>query len=102
MASRRRSRFDSLATSDRPRWLVVKDMHGSVIDSTMIAAGADLHELMAAMIRTRKADGWTVENDGSYGFVFCHKAGVRRMVALVQVDPTQPTAGAYPSQLSPA
>ncbi len=96
--SRRRVRFDPLATADRPRWLVVKDMHGSVIDSTLIAAGADLHGLMATTIRARQSDGWSVENDGSYGFLFCHKAGVRRMVAIVQVDPAEPAAGAYAAQ----
>lgn len=47
-------------------------------------------------------DGWTVENDGSYGFVFCHKAGVRRMVAVVQVDPAQPEVGTYPAPTAPA
>jgi hypothetical protein len=52
-------------------------------------------------IKARQADGWDVENDGSYGFVFCHKAGVWRIVAIVQVDPAEPVAGAYPAQPAP-
>ncbi len=50
----RRSRFDPLATADRLRWLVVKDMHSAVLDSTVIPAGTDLHGLMAAAIRERQ------------------------------------------------
>jgi hypothetical protein len=72
----------------------VKDTHSAVLGRTLIPAGADLHGLIAAAIRERHADGWTVENDGSYGFLFCHKVGVRCMVAIVQVDPAEPVAGA--------
>jgi hypothetical protein len=73
-----------------------------VLGSTLIPAAADLHDLMVATIKARKADGWTVQNERSYGFVFCHSAGVRRMVAILQVDPTQPAAGGYRSQPAPA
>lgn len=98
MASRR-SRFDPLATTDRPLWLVVKDMYGAVLAGSQIAAVVNLHDLMAATIMTRQADGWTVDNDGSYGFAFCHKAAVRRMVAIVQVDPEgEPSVGVYTPQ----
>lgn len=98
----RRSRYDPLGTSDRPRWLVVKDVHSQVIECREVPAGADLHALITATVRARQADGWTVENDGSYGFVFCRKADVRRMVAIVQVDPAQPAVGTYPAPPAPA
>jgi len=58
-------------------------MHSAVLDCTIIPAGTDLHAPVAATTSARQAGtGWTVENDGSYGFLFCHKAGVRRMVAV--------------------
>ena len=101
----RRSRYDPLAISDRPRWLVVKDMHGAVLDSTVIPASTALHGLMVDAIARRQApDGWTVENDGAYGFLFCHMVDVGRMVTIVQVYSAVPMAGAYAPQpvLQPA
>jgi hypothetical protein len=77
-------------------------MHSAVLGCTMIPAGTNLHELMAGTIREHEAAGWTVENDGSYGFLSCHNAGVRRMVAIVQVDPAQPVAGAYSAPCPPS
>jgi hypothetical protein len=101
LAMPRRSRYDPLATSDRPRWLVAKDMHSAVLGCTMIPAGTDLHGLMAAAIRERQAEGWTAESDGSWGFAFIHRDGARRMVAIVQVDPAEPVAGVYAPRQAP-
>ena len=95
----RRSRFDPLATSDCPRWLVVKDAHSQLVDARLLPAGTDLHALMAATIAQRQADGWQAEGYGCWGFVFIHRAGVRRMIAIVHVDPAgEQSAGAYASQ----
>jgi hypothetical protein len=96
----RRSRYDPLATSDRPRWLVVKDMHSAVLDSALIPAGTDLHALMAATIAGRQTEGWNVECDGAYGFFFCHRGSVREFVNVAHVDPAKPVVGAYPPHAS--
>jgi hypothetical protein len=35
------------------------------------------------------ADGWTVEDDGTYGFFFCNRGGERTEVRMQQTDPSQ-------------
>ena len=83
--------------------LVVTGMHSAGLDCTAIPAGTDFHGFLSAAIWERDSGhGWTVENDGSYGFVFCRKTDVRRLVAIVPVDPARPVVGTYPAPPAPA
>jgi hypothetical protein len=37
-----------------------------------------------------EASGWTIENDGAYGFFFCNRGGERREVRIQPTDPSEP------------
>jgi hypothetical protein len=66
----RRSRYVSTDESRIPHWLVTYDLLRGVLLSKHLAIGTDLHGATRQAIEKRKADGWTVENDGAYGFIF--------------------------------
>jgi hypothetical protein len=55
-----------------------------------LAIGTDLHAAMREAIDECGADGWTVENDGAYGFFFCNRGGERREVRMQPIDPAEP------------
>jgi hypothetical protein len=55
-----------------------------------VAIGADFRAALRQAIKQCEADGWTVENDGTYNFVYCHRAGERREIRLQPTDPFEP------------
>jgi hypothetical protein len=66
----RRSRYDPTDESRIPHWLVSYDVYRRVLASEHLAIGTDLHAAMREAIDECEADGWTVESDGAYGFIF--------------------------------
>jgi hypothetical protein len=88
--TRKRGRYDFLATSDKPRWLVVQDRCSRVIDITYLPPGTNLRAALDNAVAQRKSDGWNVEgHDGRWrwsGF-FCHRDGERVSVLLMAVGP---------------
>jgi hypothetical protein len=88
--TRKRARYDFLAPSDKPRWLVVQDRSSQVIAATCLRPGTNLRAVLDDAVAQRKADGWNVEgHDGQWrwsGF-FCHRDGQRISVTLVALDP---------------
>lgn len=90
---RRRNPYNPLAPSPKPRWLIVWDMQFHLLDSTELAPYTDLAVVMAQTAQQWQQEGWTVESDARYGSFFCHRAGVRRLIAISAADPTQPTGG---------
>ena len=91
--TRKRGRYDFLAPTDKPRWLVVQDRWSQVIVATYLSPGANLRAVLDDAVAQRRADGWIVEgHDGRWlwpGF-FCHRDGKRISVSLVAVDPAKP------------
>jgi hypothetical protein len=63
-------------------------MHGTVIESRLLPAGADLkREFVASMVEWMDK-GWQVgEFSSASGAFFCHRDPERRMVSI---DPTDP------------
>jgi hypothetical protein len=45
---------------------------------------------MRKAIAECNADGWTVENDGAYGFFFCNRDCERREVRIQPNNPAEP------------
>jgi hypothetical protein len=86
----RRSRYAPTDESRIAHWLVTYDVYRSVRASKHLAIGTDLHAAMRQAIDECEADGWIVENDGAYGFFFCHRAGERREVRMQPTDPSEP------------
>jgi hypothetical protein len=93
---RRRDPYNPLSPSAKPRWLIVWDMQFNVLDSTELAPYTDLAEVMRQSAQRRCDEGWCVESDARFGSFFCHRAGVRVLIAISAVDPSLAT-GAGPS-----
>jgi len=68
---------------------VTYDVYRRVVASKHLAIGTDLHAAIREAIDECKADGWTVENNGAYGFVFCNRDGERREVRMQPTDPSE-------------
>lgn len=85
----RRSRYDPLATSRLPRWLVLRDMFHNVLDSTELPAGTDLRSAFAQGLAALELDGWQSEG-ASGGMVFVRRGTERRLLTLHEHDPHEP------------
>lgn len=87
----RRARPDPLATSSTPRYLTVLTMMGAHAQPWReLAPGTDLHAAMDAELQRWRADGWTVEEDGRWGFCFVNRNGERLQVSVHAHDPSTP------------
>jgi hypothetical protein len=86
----RRSRYALTDESRIPHWLVTYDLFRRVLASKYLAIGADLGAEMRQANAECAVDGWTVENDGAYGFFFCNRDGERREVRMQPTDPSEP------------
>lgn len=85
---RRRNPHDPLEPSAAPHWYVVRSMHGMVIESRELPAGADLKRaFVLAMLQWIDA-GWRLgEFSSASATFFCDRNPDRRMVSI---DPTDP------------
>jgi hypothetical protein len=86
----RHAKYPPTDDSRAPRWLVTYDVFRCVLASKCLSVGADLRTVMLQAAKQCEADGWTVENDGSYGFFFCNLDGQRREVRMQTTDPSKP------------
>jgi hypothetical protein len=85
---RRRAAFNPLDPTQAPRWYVVRSMHGSIIESRPLVAGANLtHVFITAMLAWMEG-GWVIsEFSSTSATFFCSRGPDRRMVSI---DPTDP------------
>jgi len=93
---RRRAAFNPLASTPAPRWYVVRTMHGSIIESRPLVAGANLtHVFITAMLAWMEG-GWIIsEFSSNSATFFCARNQERRMVCIESTDPYDlPTHGA--------
>lgn len=74
----------------QPRWYVVRNMHGSVIESRALVAGADLtHAFLTAMLAWLDG-GWSIrEFSSTSATFFCSRGIERRMVSIDPADPRE-------------
>jgi hypothetical protein len=86
----RRSRYVPTDESRIPHWLATYDVYRSVLESKHLPVGTDLRTAIRKAIEECEAGGWTVENDGAYGFFFCNRGGERREVRVQPTDPSEP------------
>ena len=86
--SRRRHVHDPLEPCRAARWYVVRSLHGQVLESCALPAGADLKRaFVEAMLKWMDA-GWTLgEFSSASASFFCDRHPERRMVSI---DPTDP------------
>jgi hypothetical protein len=85
---RRRALFDPFACTSEQRWLVVRDQHGSIIESSELTPELDLRRLFVASILEWMDAGWVVGELSSVAAAFfCTRATERCMVAIERLDP---------------
>jgi hypothetical protein len=85
---RRRTLFDPFARTAERRWLVVRNEHGSILESRELAPDIDLRRLFIASILEWIDGGWAVGEFSSVAAAFfCARAAERRMVAIERLDP---------------
>lgn len=90
---RRREPHNPLSTSPQPRWLLVWDMQFNVLDCTELPPFTDLAQVMRGVAQHRQQEGWCVESDARFGSFFCHREGVRILIAISAADPAAATGG---------
>jgi hypothetical protein len=84
----RRSTFDPLEPTDEPRWYVVRNMHGALLEARALVPGANLKRaFVAAMLEWIDTDWELGEFSSTAGVFFCTKGVERRMV---NISPTAP------------
>jgi hypothetical protein len=84
----KRTRFDPFARTTERRWLVVRNQHGSIIESRELATDIDLRRLFVASILEWMDGGWTIgEFSSASAAFFCARSTERRMVAIERIDP---------------
>ena len=85
----KRSKYDPLALSRQPRWLVLRDLFHNVLDSTELAPGTDLRRAFAAGLADLELQGWKSEG-ASGAMVFVRRGAERRLLAIHESDPNEP------------
>ena len=83
----RRTRHDIFATSTTMRYIVLWTLHWQAIEAQQLSPRTDLRGAFAATIKRLEADGWKLEGDTAFGFVFINRAGERRLLTLTERDP---------------
>jgi hypothetical protein len=93
---RRRSEFDPLDNPKRePRWLVVSNMHGAVLEVRQLSSETDLwRTFMLAMLEWTDA-GWVIaEFSSRIGTFFAQKDVERRQVEITPAATVEPEESA--------
>jgi hypothetical protein len=81
----RRNVFDPLETTQEPRWYVVRNMHGAVLEARPLPVGSDLKRAFMAAMLERIDAGWRIaEFSSTGGTFFCTRGGERRWSAFPQ------------------
>ena len=90
----KRSKYDPLARSSQPRWLVLRDLFHNVLDSTELAPGTDLRQAFARGLADLERDGW--QSEGASGaMVFVRRGAERRLLAVHEHDPQEPVPAGH-------
>ena len=92
--TRKRQRFDPLATVNEPRYLVVRDRCSRLIACSRLAPGTNLRAALQTAATLRAVDGWIVEPI-SYvaALFFCSRDDERVSVSIVVRDPADDRCG---------
>ena len=93
---RKRSVFDPLEPTATPRWYVVRNSKGSVVESRLLAGGTDLKRFfIAQMLGWTDAD-WTIgEFTSRSGTFFCTRGNERRQISISPSDPGKDLPSLY-------
>jgi hypothetical protein len=88
----RRNSYEPLALSKEPRWIVVRNMHRTVLVQQRLEPGTDLYGAYVKAMAAHADAGWQLESfSSSHACVFCSRSGERRSIAVESDDPGNPT-----------
>lgn len=93
MAGRRRAFPKADLFDDRalPRWIVVKNAYGRVIETTPVPPGTDLMRLFLSTLLRYHDDGWRLNEFSSHlAEFFATKDSEKRNVQITSLDPAAP------------
>jgi hypothetical protein len=90
----KRSKYDPLARSHQPRWLVLRDLFHNVLDATELPPGTDLRQAFASGLAELELQGW--QSEGATGaMVFVRRGAERRLLAVHEHDPHEPVPAGH-------
>jgi hypothetical protein len=101
--TRKRQRFDPLATVREKRYLVVRDRTSQLIACSILDPGTNLRAALEDAASARAADGWTVEKINYIAALFfCSRRSERLSVSIVAVNPAANAAVTSSADVSDA
>ena len=84
----RRNVFDTLEPAKEPRWYIVRNMHGALLESRLLPAGCDLKRTFVVAMLNHIDAGWLLGEFSSTGALFfCTRGAERRMVSITPCGP---------------
>lgn len=93
---RRRTIFDPLEPTKEPRWVVVRNMHGALLEARSLSPGSDLKRAFVALMLEWIDAGWQLgEFSSTTGTFFCTRGVERRMFNLTPSDPGDARMGGH-------
>ncbi len=87
--------FAAFTKAPTPRYVVVWDLHWTLIECQRLEPAADLSGAMAATIERLSGEGWQAEATPEYGFVFIRRGVDRRLLMLTPRDPHSTAAQSF-------
>ena len=87
--NQKRERYDPLAASPAPRWLVRVDPFRNVVDVLDLTPGADLRRALARGIEQLTLDDWEIEGV-SFSGTLVRRGDAHHHLGIVSTDPGRP------------
>jgi hypothetical protein len=85
---RHRASFDPLVPVNEPRWLVVRRMDQTPVESSCLPPLADLKAAFVHALAAYADAGWTLERFSSdVACAFCRRTDERRIISVECFDP---------------
>jgi hypothetical protein len=94
--ARRRTEYNSLEPTGQPRWLVVRTVHGRIMNCRLLPPGAHIQREFVASILSHIDEGWVVGEFSSHAAYYAAtKPNERIEVTITATDPSKPQESMY-------
>ena len=93
---RRRTEYNTLEPTGKPRWLVVRTVHGRIVKSRLLPPGAHIQREFVASTLAHIDEGWTVGEFSSHTAYYAATKPTERIeVTITATDPSKPLESMY-------